>query len=446
MLTAVTAAEPDAIYHLAALTHVGDSWDDPLRVLEVNVLGTAAVLAAARRCGSDPRVLVTSSSEVYGVVTDPAALPITETAPTAPVTPYAASKLAAEAVCVQAYAGHDQPVIVVRPFNHIGPGQSPTFAVAALAQRIAEAMAAGAGSIAVGNLTARRDFTDVRDVVRAYRLLIESGQPGSVYNVCSGRDRSIQEVADALLRLAGADLELADGPRPRPAGRGAGGSRRPHSAPGGDGLAARDPARSDPRRRAGFVSAGAATEPADQGLGCSRHCPPVRREGSGCAGKEGAQLGAGLASLGVRLLGDVPGLVGESVLEWGDGGLDPLDYVLETVHELIDPRVDGLDGVTQVGPDRRHPLLELGLGVGQPLPQLLALDLGPLEPEHAGADDDVGGVLGHVGDVGGSFRDVLADIRHGGASSTFRAVFLGPSLRVPGLWVPGLSVMQLYQS
>jgi GDP-4-dehydro-6-deoxy-D-mannose reductase len=212
VLAAMTAAAPDAIYHLAALTHVGDSWDDPLRVLEVNVLGTAAVLAAARRCGSDPRVLVTSSAEVYGAVTDPAALPLTEMSPTGPLTPYAASKLAAEAVCMQAHAGHGQPVIVVRPFNHIGPGQSPGFAVAALAHRIVKAMADGDDGIAVGNLSARRDFTDVRDVVRAYRLLIEDGKAGTVYNVCSGHDRSIQEVAEALLRQAGAHLELRTDP------------------------------------------------------------------------------------------------------------------------------------------------------------------------------------------------------------------------------------------
>jgi GDP-4-dehydro-6-deoxy-D-mannose reductase len=181
-------------------------------VLQVNVLGTAAVLAAARRCGSDPRVLVTSSAEVYGAVTDPAALPLTEMSPTGPLTPYAASKLAAEAVCVQAHAGHDQPVVVVRPFNHIGPGQGPGFAVSALAHRIVKAMADGDDGIAVGNLSARRDFTDVRDVVRAYRLLIEDGDAGGVYNVCSGHDRSIQEVAEALLRQAGTDLELRTDP------------------------------------------------------------------------------------------------------------------------------------------------------------------------------------------------------------------------------------------
>jgi GDP-4-dehydro-6-deoxy-D-mannose reductase len=208
LLEAVTAAAPDAVYHLAALTHVGDSWKDPLQVLQVNVIGTAALLAAARQCGTDPRVLVTSSAEVYGAVTDPSLMPLNELTPTAPLTPYAASKLAAEALIGQAFRGHGQEVIVVRPFNHIGPGQTPNFAVPALAKRIVEADRRGDSSIAVGNLAARRDFTDVRDVVKAYRMLIQSGLPGEVYNVCSGHDVAIEEIATTLLRLAGTSLEF----------------------------------------------------------------------------------------------------------------------------------------------------------------------------------------------------------------------------------------------
>jgi GDP-4-dehydro-6-deoxy-D-mannose reductase len=212
LLGAMSAAAPDAVYHLAALTHVGQSWEEPLQVLEVNIMGTAAVLAAARQCGTDPRVLVTSSAEVYGAVTDPGLLPLSETSPTAPLTPYAASKLAAEAVVDQAYLGHGQHVITVRPFNHIGPGQTPNFAVPALAKRIVEADRRGSPTIPVGNLSARRDFTDVRDVVRAYRLLVEAGRPGEVYNVCSGRDVSIREIADGLLKLAGTTLEFETDP------------------------------------------------------------------------------------------------------------------------------------------------------------------------------------------------------------------------------------------
>src|SRR5277367_2287402 len=207
----VAEASPEAIYHLAAMTHVGESWENPSEVLRVNVLGTAEVLAAARSLAAPPTVLVVSSAEVYGTVT-PAQLPLGEDAPTAPATPYAASKLAAEAVALQAWRGYGQPVIVVRPFNHIGPGQSPNFAVPALAKRIVEARRSGATSLPVGTLTTRRDFTDVRDVVVAYRLIIEQGNPGAVYNVCSGRDVAMSEVADQLLELAHADLELVIDP------------------------------------------------------------------------------------------------------------------------------------------------------------------------------------------------------------------------------------------
>ncbi|MHB1517614.1 MAG: GDP-mannose 4,6-dehydratase [Acidimicrobiales bacterium] len=208
VLAALEDSAPEAIYHLAALTHVGRSWEEPLQVLEVNVIGTAVLLAAARQCATEPRILVTSSAEVYGAVTDPGSLPLTELSPTAPLTPYAASKLAVEAMCTQARLGHGQHVVIVRPFNHIGPGQSPNFVVAGLAKRIVEAERAGAATIPVGNLSARRDFTDVRDVVRAYRLIVEQDAPDGLYNVCSGREVAIDSIAGTLLELAGASLAL----------------------------------------------------------------------------------------------------------------------------------------------------------------------------------------------------------------------------------------------
>ena len=158
-----------------------------------------------------PRVLVVSSAEVYGIV-DPDQLPLDEDTPAVPASPYAASKLAAEAVALQAWRGYGQPVIVVRPFNHIGPGQSPNFFVPALAKRIVDARRSGADSLRVGTLTTRRDFTDVRDVVVAYRLLMERGVPGVVYNVCSGTDIAMSEVAALLLELAGSHLALETDP------------------------------------------------------------------------------------------------------------------------------------------------------------------------------------------------------------------------------------------
>ena len=207
----VGAASPDAVYHLAALAHVGESWRDPTRVLEVNVLGTANVLAAARSEAPQATCLIVSSAEVYGLVS-PDQLPIDETTHLAPVTPYAASKAAAEQIALQAARGYGQRVIVVRPFNHIGPGQSLTFAVPAFARRILDARSAGSSTLRVGNLSARRDFTDVRDVVTAYRLLVEAGEPGEIYNVATGVDVSLEEVVLALEAIAEVALELVVDP------------------------------------------------------------------------------------------------------------------------------------------------------------------------------------------------------------------------------------------
>jgi GDP-4-dehydro-6-deoxy-D-mannose reductase len=207
MRAKVTEVAPDAIYHLAAQANVGQSWVEPEDVLRVNALGTLQVLEAARACARAPKVLLTSSAEVYGAVAEDQ-LPISETTTLAPVTPYAASKVAAEYLGVQAHLAYGLPVVRVRPFNHVGPGQSSGFVVSALAARIVEADQAGELSIPVGNLAARRDLIDVRDIVRAYRSLVEDGVPGEVYNVCSGRDVAISDVAARLLWLAGTDLQL----------------------------------------------------------------------------------------------------------------------------------------------------------------------------------------------------------------------------------------------
>jgi GDP-4-dehydro-6-deoxy-D-mannose reductase len=211
MSDVVRSSSPEAIYHLAAISHVGESWDDPTEVMRVNAIGTAAVLAAARREAPGAAVLVVSSAEVYGAVSE-SELPLDERSPTRPASPYAASKLAAEAVAVQAALGFGQRVVVARPFNHFGPGQSPMFFIPALATRLVEARREGAGSVTVGNLATRRDFTDVRDVVRAYRLLVERGEPGGCYVVASGVDRSMREVAETLVALVGGGIDLVPDP------------------------------------------------------------------------------------------------------------------------------------------------------------------------------------------------------------------------------------------
>ena len=207
----VADTKPEAIYHLAGLANVAASWENPALTFAVNAAGTQNVLDGARRLDAPPTVLLVSSAEVYGIV-GPEQLPITEDAPLRPVTPYAASKVAGEYAGLQAHLGYGVPVIRVRPFNHVGPGQASAFVVRDLAGRIAAAERDGIRTLAVGNLTPRRDFTDVRDVVRAYHLLVERGAAGEVYNVCSGRAVGIDELARRLLELAGDDLELVTDP------------------------------------------------------------------------------------------------------------------------------------------------------------------------------------------------------------------------------------------
>ena len=215
-----TAAQPEVVYHLAALSHVGDSWKSPGTSFRVNAEGTLNVLRACTEIKTR-RVVVVLSSEEYGSV-DEGDQPITEDTPLRPVTPYGAAKAAADMLSLQAFLGDGLNVIRVRPFGHTGPGQSPQFVVPALAARIAKAERDDVAEIPVGSLDAVRDLADVRDVVRAYRLVAEHGDPGAVYNVCSGTGVSIQEIADRLLARATRPIALVTDPdlvRPAEASR-----------------------------------------------------------------------------------------------------------------------------------------------------------------------------------------------------------------------------------
>lgn len=203
--------EIDSIYHLAALAHVQESFSSSADVFRVNVIGTLNLLEAARRIFPNAKILLVSSSEVYGRVSAED-LPITESLSVAPLSPYAASKVAAEQVGLQAVRAYGQHVVIARPFNHIGPGQSASYVVSALAKRVLEAKREGKASIMVGNLDSRRDFTDVRDVVRAYRKMIEFSDAGEVYNICSGRSVSISELAELIITFTGSDVLLEKDP------------------------------------------------------------------------------------------------------------------------------------------------------------------------------------------------------------------------------------------
>jgi len=196
----IARTTPDVIYHLAGFSDVGASWKAPREVFRQNAEGTLSVLEAARLNGVR-RVVLVSSADVYGIAS-PASLPLTETAPLQPRSPYGASKQAAEALAQQYGRGWGLDVIIVRPFNHIGPGQSPNFFAPAIASKIARAELAGGGQVTHGDLSPERDFTDVRDVVRAYRLIATTGRTGATYNVCSGKAVAMSSILEDLIGAA----------------------------------------------------------------------------------------------------------------------------------------------------------------------------------------------------------------------------------------------------
>ncbi len=210
----VAAGEPfDEVYHLAGQSSVGQSFADPLGSWEVNATGTLRLLLAL---GGEPehrcRILVVSSAEVYGDV--PAAeQPVSEQRAPMPVTPYGSSKLGAEAVAQQAAATGPLEVVIARSFNHAGPGQDERFIFPSMARQLA-AMSEGRSEpeLLVGNLEARRDFLDVRDVVRAYLQLLKSGENGAIYNVCSGTSHSLQEMVEELVRISGTEARITVDP------------------------------------------------------------------------------------------------------------------------------------------------------------------------------------------------------------------------------------------
>lgn len=202
--------EPEAVYHLAALSHVGESWDSGAEAFRVNAEGTLHVLDAARRHGV-ARVLVVGSAEEYGAA-NASDIPLSEESPLRPLTPYGVGKVAADFLALQAHLAHGLGTIRARAFNHTGTGQSDRFVIPALARRVAEAERNGASELRVGSLEPVRDVTDVRDVVRAYRLLVEHGAPGEAYNVCSGEGVAVREIAQRLIGLAQRPLQLVVDP------------------------------------------------------------------------------------------------------------------------------------------------------------------------------------------------------------------------------------------
>jgi GDP-4-dehydro-6-deoxy-D-mannose reductase len=213
----LSEVRPDYIFHLAAQAFVPLSWSDPWDTLANNIRAELNILQTLVDTAARPRVMVAGSADEYGMIRSDE-LPITESTPLRPYNPYAVSKIAQDMLGYQYFASHDLPVVRVRPFNHIGPRQSPAFVSSDFAKQIAEIeQGYREPRLAVGNLDARRDFTDVRDMVRAYFLALERGEPGEVYNLGAEHASSIQQVLDLLLRMSDAEIEVVqDASRLRP--------------------------------------------------------------------------------------------------------------------------------------------------------------------------------------------------------------------------------------
>ena len=205
---AVADVKPERVVHLAAQSFVPASFDDPLNTFQVNFIGTYYLLHALKEYGFSGRMLYVGTGDMYGQVEE-AELPITERQPLRPRNPYAVSKVAAEALCYQWSQTERFEIVMARPLNHLGPGQSDRFAVSSFAAQLA-AMKQGRKPpvLEVGDIDVTRDFVDVRDVARAYRLLLERGANGEVYNVCSGTERTLRTVLEILREFAGLDVDV----------------------------------------------------------------------------------------------------------------------------------------------------------------------------------------------------------------------------------------------
>jgi GDP-4-dehydro-6-deoxy-D-mannose reductase len=212
------AARPEVVYHLAGASSGAAAWRRPAECLEVNALGTLRLLEGIRRLGLDATTVVASSGEVYGTADDEAH-PLTEDAPLRPLSPYAASKAAQDLVAAQYPRAYGMRVIRLRLFNHTGPRHPEQFVASSFARQIARIeRGLQAPVIEVGNLDARRDFVDVRDVARAYRLAARREVSGDVFNVCSGHALSVRHILDLLVALAHCEVAVHPDPeRMRPA-------------------------------------------------------------------------------------------------------------------------------------------------------------------------------------------------------------------------------------
>ncbi len=217
LYTVVDKIKPDYVFHLAAQSFVQSSWASPTQTLEVNIIGSAHLFEAVRKAGLSIPIQIACSSEEYGKVL-PNEVPIKETNPLRPLSPYAVSKLAMDYLGYQYHESYGMNIIRTRGFNHTGPRRGEVFAESTFAKQIAEIEKGKREPIvSVGNLDARRDYTDVRDIVRAYYLAVQKCDPGQEYNIASGTAWEIKKVLDMLIGMAKVKVEVKQDPtRMRP--------------------------------------------------------------------------------------------------------------------------------------------------------------------------------------------------------------------------------------
>ena len=214
---AMMDVRPDLVFHLAAQSFVPASWTSPAVTLEVNVVGPCNLFEAVRAAKLDPVIQIACSSEEYGLV-KPDEVPIKESNPLRPLSPYGVSKVAMDYLGYQYFKSYGMKIIRTRGFNHSGPRRGEVFVCSSFSKQIAEIERGGREPIIrVGNLSAKRDFTDVRDMVNGYFLAIQKCKPGEVYNICSGRAIKIQKVLDILLAMSKVKVKVEQDPgRMRP--------------------------------------------------------------------------------------------------------------------------------------------------------------------------------------------------------------------------------------
>jgi GDP-4-dehydro-6-deoxy-D-mannose reductase len=212
MKTLLEIVKPERIFHLAAQSFVPTSWSAPAETFYINTVGQIHLFEAVRAAGIDPLIQIAGSSEEYGLV-HPDEVPMKESNPLRPLSPYAVSKVAQELLAYQYHQSYGLKTVVTRGFNHTGPRHGPVLSCSSFARQIAEIEADLAPPVLyVGDLTTRRDWVDVRDVARAYWLALERGLPGEVYNVGSGTTRTIQSMLDLLLSLSSVKVEVRQDP------------------------------------------------------------------------------------------------------------------------------------------------------------------------------------------------------------------------------------------